>query len=250
MALLEPRLAVLDETDSGLDIDALKIVAGRRQSSALAGALRSSSSPTISVCSTTSCRTWCTCCRRAASCAPAARNWRWSWKRRATPNMSARGRVSAMAELTPYARRPKRRSFLALIPDFSASAGVLGRCAGRAQLAMEAFETLKAKDLPTRRVEEWKYTRSACLHALSAADCGCAIACRGGSCRRSRRYRLDLARCTSLPAPGERTRCVERRNAEGFDWYRLAIWRCVCRRAVTQAPNRERSHADNTAARA
>jgi Fe-S cluster assembly ATP-binding protein len=28
MALLEPKLAVLDETDSGLDIDALKIVAG------------------------------------------------------------------------------------------------------------------------------------------------------------------------------------------------------------------------------
>jgi Fe-S cluster assembly ATP-binding protein len=27
MALLQPRLAVLDETDSGLDIDALKIVA-------------------------------------------------------------------------------------------------------------------------------------------------------------------------------------------------------------------------------
>src|SRR4030095_11770992 len=27
MALLEPRLAVLDETDSGLDIDALKVVA-------------------------------------------------------------------------------------------------------------------------------------------------------------------------------------------------------------------------------
>jgi len=28
MAILEPRLAVLDETDSGLDIDALRIVAG------------------------------------------------------------------------------------------------------------------------------------------------------------------------------------------------------------------------------
>ena len=27
MALLEPRLAILDETDSGLDIDALKMVA-------------------------------------------------------------------------------------------------------------------------------------------------------------------------------------------------------------------------------
>ncbi|MGD8934208.1 MAG: Fe-S cluster assembly ATPase SufC, partial [Gammaproteobacteria bacterium] len=28
MALLEPSLAILDETDSGLDIDALRIVAG------------------------------------------------------------------------------------------------------------------------------------------------------------------------------------------------------------------------------
>ena len=28
MALLDPKLAVLDETDSGLDIDALRIVAG------------------------------------------------------------------------------------------------------------------------------------------------------------------------------------------------------------------------------
>jgi Fe-S cluster assembly ATP-binding protein len=28
MAILEPRLAILDETDSGLDIDALRIVAG------------------------------------------------------------------------------------------------------------------------------------------------------------------------------------------------------------------------------
>jgi Fe-S cluster assembly ATP-binding protein len=28
MALLDPRLAILDETDSGLDIDALRVVAG------------------------------------------------------------------------------------------------------------------------------------------------------------------------------------------------------------------------------
>jgi Fe-S cluster assembly ATP-binding protein len=28
MALLEPRLAIMDETDSGLDIDALKVVGG------------------------------------------------------------------------------------------------------------------------------------------------------------------------------------------------------------------------------
>ena len=31
MAMLKPRIAVLDETDSGLDIDALKIVAARGQ---------------------------------------------------------------------------------------------------------------------------------------------------------------------------------------------------------------------------
>ena len=28
MAMLEPRLSILDETDSGLDIDALRVVAG------------------------------------------------------------------------------------------------------------------------------------------------------------------------------------------------------------------------------
>ena len=37
MALLEPTLCVLDETDSGLDIDALRIVCGRRQRAALQG---------------------------------------------------------------------------------------------------------------------------------------------------------------------------------------------------------------------
>ena len=38
MAVLEPKLAILDETDSGLDIDALKIVAERRQRAAQPGA--------------------------------------------------------------------------------------------------------------------------------------------------------------------------------------------------------------------
>ena len=67
MALLEPRLAVLDETDSGLDIDALRIVSDGVNR--LRGpSARSSSSPTTSGCSITSCPTWCTCCPRAASC--------------------------------------------------------------------------------------------------------------------------------------------------------------------------------------
>jgi len=38
MAVLEPKLAILDETDSGLDIDALRTVGGRCERSALAPA--------------------------------------------------------------------------------------------------------------------------------------------------------------------------------------------------------------------
>ena len=67
MALLEPRLAVLDETDSGLDIDALKIVAdgvNRLRSPERS----SSSSPITSGSRPTSCPTSCTFCRPAASC--------------------------------------------------------------------------------------------------------------------------------------------------------------------------------------
>ena len=37
MAVLEPKFAILDETDSGLDIDALKIVADKRERGARAG---------------------------------------------------------------------------------------------------------------------------------------------------------------------------------------------------------------------
>ena len=59
MALLEPSFAILDETDSGLDIDALRVVADGVNAlrSPTAGAF--SSSPTISGCSTMSCPTRC-----------------------------------------------------------------------------------------------------------------------------------------------------------------------------------------------
>jgi hypothetical protein len=54
MALLEPKLAILDETDSGLDIDALRIVRTASTPCAAPSA-PSSSSRTTSGCSTTSC---------------------------------------------------------------------------------------------------------------------------------------------------------------------------------------------------
>ena len=49
MAVLEPKLAILDETDSGLDIDALKVVAGG-VNKLNAPTTRSSSSRIISGC--------------------------------------------------------------------------------------------------------------------------------------------------------------------------------------------------------
>jgi len=60
MALLEPKLAILDETDSGLDIDALKLVANGVNAMPRRGA-GSSSSPTTSGSSTTSSPTSSTC---------------------------------------------------------------------------------------------------------------------------------------------------------------------------------------------
>lgn len=83
MLLMEPKLALLDETDSGLDIDALQTVA-KGVNSCAARSAASCWSPTISVCWTTSCRTLCTYCPTARSSNPVARNWPWSWRRKAT----------------------------------------------------------------------------------------------------------------------------------------------------------------------
>ena len=51
MAVLEPRLAILDEIDSGLDIDALRVVARGVNALRRAGPARCCSSPTTSGCS-------------------------------------------------------------------------------------------------------------------------------------------------------------------------------------------------------
>ena len=80
MAVLEPRLAILDETDSGLDIDALQDRRRRRQRAAQPGARDDRRHPLPAAARTTSCPTSCTCWPTAGSCDPAARSWRSSWK--------------------------------------------------------------------------------------------------------------------------------------------------------------------------
>ena len=86
MAILEPEIAILDETDSGLDIDALRVVAKGVQEVPRrpARARRARSSPTTSACSTSCSPTWCTSSSTAASSRPAAPSWPSDSKPRAT----------------------------------------------------------------------------------------------------------------------------------------------------------------------
>ena len=50
MAVLEPKLAILDETDSGLDIDALKVVSATASTNSNAPTTPNSSSRTTNGC--------------------------------------------------------------------------------------------------------------------------------------------------------------------------------------------------------
>ena len=83
MAVLEPRLAILDETDSGLDIDALKIVSQRRQRDARRRSLvhRRHALPAPAELHRARLRAR---AERRLLVAPADASWRSSSKRRAT----------------------------------------------------------------------------------------------------------------------------------------------------------------------
>ena len=90
MAVLAPKLAILDETDSGLDIDALRIVA-EGVNTLRSPITRSSSSHITSGCSTSSCPIWSTFSPAARSSKKAARNLLSNSKKRATTG--SRGRT-------------------------------------------------------------------------------------------------------------------------------------------------------------
>ncbi len=92
MAVLEPKLAILDETDSGLDIDALRVVAGGVNQTSQLRKRGHRWSLTINDCSITSFRISFTCWRMDALPAKAEKNWRWNWKRRVTTGSRLRTR--------------------------------------------------------------------------------------------------------------------------------------------------------------
>ena len=95
MAMLEPDFAVLDETDSGLDIDALRIVSDGVNALRGAELRRADHHPLHAHPRTTSSRTSCTSCSTAGSSARAAPSWPTSSRRRATTG-SARRWLQAM----------------------------------------------------------------------------------------------------------------------------------------------------------
>ena len=119
MAMLKPRMAVLDETDSGLDIDALKVVA--EGINALVGPSMGAllSSPTTNGSSTTSGPITSTSSSTGGSCSRAGLNsqigWRSSdtrsgtWFRREVPARTGAEAPMSQTERTAAAPRGKGR---------------------------------------------------------------------------------------------------------------------------------------------
>ena len=153
MTLLAPRLGVLDETDSGLDIDALRIVADGVNALRGPESRRSWSSPTISGCSSTSSPTSSTSWRGAASSRAAAPSWRSSSSATAIATTPPRLRERAMTAAPAIARTAAE---LGLAEQFRASPGAAASPARAA-----AFRRFETAGLPTRRVEVLALHRSA-----------------------------------------------------------------------------------------
>ena len=83
MAMLDPQLAILDETDSGLDIDALRVVAGGVNQARDAGQ-RDPAGHALPAAAQLHHAGLRARDGAAASSRPAARNWRWNSNRAAT----------------------------------------------------------------------------------------------------------------------------------------------------------------------
>ena len=90
MAVLEPTLCVLDETDSGLDIDAVRVVSAGVNKLALQGPGDARHHPLPAAAELHRARQGARDGRTAASRRPAARSWRSSWRRPATPSSRPR----------------------------------------------------------------------------------------------------------------------------------------------------------------
>ena len=153
MALLEPRLAVLDETNSGLDIDALQDRRRRRQPLAIAAARRSSSSPTISGCSSY-------IVPDIVHVLSAGRIVKTGGKELAL-ELEARGYAEYQEEaagVNAGVTTIKTAAETELAQVYARARGSLPGDDAVAAQREAAFGVFAKEGLPHRRVEDWKYT--------------------------------------------------------------------------------------------
>ena len=179
MAVLAPTLAVLDETDSGLDIDALRVVADGVNTDAGSGALDRAGHPLPAVARPTSCPTWSTCCLDGrilrsgdAGLALELEQRGYDWVRReATRRMNARSAADPVAALARGVRRAapaerRRRSHRGAPRPSRAFARA--RLSRRARRGLEVHEPAAARGRATSR-------RPRARQALAATPLACPV---------------------------------------------------------------------------
>ena len=154
MELLEPSLCVLDETDSGLDIDALQIVADG------VNALRSPDRAMVVITHYQRLLELHRARHRARAVQgpgrqdAATRTWRWSWKRTATPAVSTRPRKEFCDERCCGKDRRNGRAVSDSSPAPKAACRVDGRDRGAPTRRSRPMSVRPAD----RRIEAWQYT--------------------------------------------------------------------------------------------
>ena len=191
MALLEPKLAILDETDSGLDIDALRIVSdgvnALRSPDALHAGHHALSAPARPY---RAGRRACAC-RLAASSARAGRNWRWNSKPMAMPATSKRRPEAGVSDMNAEPRILRTQAEDTLAAEFAAA---------RTQLpAARRSPALATPPLPPSR-------RPACRIAASRPGNTRTCARCSAPCRRWRRRAGESAAIEPIRLPGSTAR--------------------------------------------
>ena len=194
MALLEPRLCVLDETDSGLDIDALKIVVRRRQPAALAGSRHGRHHPLPAAARTTSCRTSCTCSRRGRIVKTGGKELALELEAKGYARIPGRGRARRHERRTSAPMKTQAEQALA-----DAYAAAQGQAAGRPQGRGAA----RGRVRPLRRARPAAPARRGVeIHRSARADARGQAARRPRPTPRPRRAPRTPASCSATSTRG------------------------------------------------
>ncbi len=159
MAILEPRMAILDETDSGLDIDALRIVAHGANSSARTRPVDARDHPPPAAARRAGTRRGPRAGRRSDRPHRVGPIWHTSSKRVATPGSTSKApgdRADTRPDDTPVT--------LAELADVRPVASIVPGDPARepewlSSLRSDAADYAVEHGYPTRKHEDWRYVR-------------------------------------------------------------------------------------------